>query len=247
MSSTSIASGSPAGSAPIRWSARRSGSSPRWLRCTASASSAPLSPSSISATSCPFHRSRAAADGAGRAAPAGGRRRMSAPLPYMPAIGKTVVRKIAVAGRRPLLDLSLNESSHGASPLAVAAATERCQRLMRYPDPASTALRQAIGRCYDLPPGDLVCGNGSEELLDIIGRLFARPADEILFSDHGFLQFAIVAQRVGATPVRAAERRLTADIGALLAAVTPRTRVLFLANPNNPTGTHVGAADLRRL
>jgi histidinol-phosphate aminotransferase len=172
---------------------------------------------------------------------------MSAPLPYMPAIGKAVVRKIAVAGQRPLLDLSLNESSHGASPLAAAAATARCQRLMRYPDPASTALRQAIGRRYDLPPDDLVCGNGSEELLDIIGRLYARPGDEILFSDHGFLQFAIVALRVGATPVRAAERGLTADIDALLAAVTPRTRILFLANPNNPTGTHVGAADLRRL
>jgi histidinol-phosphate aminotransferase len=118
---------------------------------------------------------------------------------------------------------------------------------MRYPDPASTDLRQAIGRRYDLPPDDLVCGNGSEELLDIIGRLYARPGDEILFSDHGFLQFAIVALRVGATPVRAAERGLTADIDTLLAAVTPRTRILFLANPNNPTGTHVDAAELRRL
>ncbi len=172
---------------------------------------------------------------------------MSAPLAYMPEIGKAVVRKVAVAGKRPVLDLSLNESSHGASPLAVAAATARCQRLMRYPDPASALLRQALGRRFDLPPDDLVCGNGSEELLDIIGRLYARPDDEILFTDHGFLQFPIVALRVGATPVRAAERRLTADIDALLAAVTERTRILFLANPNNPTGTHVGAADLRRL
>jgi histidinol-phosphate aminotransferase len=172
---------------------------------------------------------------------------MSAPLPYMPEIDKAVVKKTAVAGRRPVLDLSLNESSHGASPLAVAAATSRCQRLMRYPDPASTTLRQAIGRRFGLPPDDLVCGNGSEELLDIIGRLYARPGDEILFTDHGFLQFPIVAQRVGATPVRAAERDLTADIDALLAAVTPRTRILFIANPNNPTGTHVGADDLRRL
>jgi len=172
---------------------------------------------------------------------------MTAPVPYMPEIGKAVVRKIAVAGKQPILDLSLNESSHGASPLATAAATLRCQRLMRYPDPASAALRQTIGRRFELPPDDLVCGNGSEELLDVIGRVYARPGDEILFTDHGFLQFLIVALRVGATPVRAAERDLVADIDGLLAAVTGRTRILFIANPNNPTGTRVGAADLRRL
>jgi len=172
---------------------------------------------------------------------------MTAPVPYMPEIGKAVVRKIAVAGKQPILDLSLNESSHGASPLATAAATLRCQRLMRYPDPASAALRQAIGRRYGLSPDDLVCGNGSEELLDIIGRLYARPGDEILFTDYGFLQFPIVALRVGATAVRVPERALTADVDALLAGVTARTRILFLANPNNPTGTYVDAAALRRL
>jgi histidinol-phosphate aminotransferase len=165
----------------------------------------------------------------------------------MAAFEHVIVRPVALAGRRPTIDLSLNESSRGASPRALAAATARLATLHRYPDPASRLLREAIGRAWDLPHEDIVCGNGSEELLDVIGRLLARPGDEVLFTEHGFLQFPMVTARVGATPVRAPERAMTADIDALLARVTPRTRVLFLANPNNPTGSWVDAAALRRL
>lgn len=157
------------------------------------------------------------------------------------------VKAPAVKADRPLIDLSLNESSYGASAGAEAAAAARVKRLHRYPDTASTALREAIGRCYGLDPDRIVCGNGSEELLDAVGRLYARPGDEILFTEYGFMQFPIVAMRVGATPVRAPEQALTADVDALLARVSERTKICFIANPNNPSGTYISADAMRRL
>jgi histidinol-phosphate aminotransferase len=168
------------------------------------------------------------------------------PEPYIPTIALSVV-KPAAPGRRVRFDLSLNESSFGASPKALAAVETRAKHLHRYPDPASGELRQAIGRTYGLDPERIVCGNGSEELLDVLGRLYARPGDEILFTRYGFVQFPIVAMRVGAAAVTAPEAGLVADVDALLAAVTPRTRLLFVANPNNPTGTWIPRADLLRL
>ncbi len=171
----------------------------------------------------------------------------SLPRPYIPAIGVTVVKHVPVGRVNRIINLSLNESALGASPRAVRAAKERAQSLERYPDPGHGELRKALGRAHDLDPECLVCGNGSEELLDVIGRVYARPGDEILYPEHGFLQFAIVAMRVGATPVTAPERELRADVEALLAAVSERTKVLFLANPNNPTGTYIGREELRGL
>ncbi|MHA1571215.1 MAG: pyridoxal phosphate-dependent aminotransferase, partial [Alphaproteobacteria bacterium] len=158
----------------------------------------------------------------------------------------SAVKTTAPPGRR-LIDLSLNESSYGASPKAIAAAQARCASPERYPDPASAALRKALGRVHDLDPARIVCGNGSEDLLDLIGRVYARPGDEILVTEHGFAQFRLIATRVGATPVSAPENGLTADVDALLAAVTQRTKILYLANPNNPTGTYVNATELARL
>jgi histidinol-phosphate aminotransferase len=169
-----------------------------------------------------------------------------APNPYIPPIAISVVKPGTRGG--PLLrDLSLNESTEGASPSAQAATEARAARLFRYPDPASAELRGAIGRAYDLDPERIVCGNGSEELLDIIGRLFARPGDEILFTQYGFVQFPIIAMRTGATPVTAPEPALVTDVDALLQAVTDKTRILFLANPNNPTGTWIDRDAVIRL
>ncbi|TAD90743.1 MAG: aminotransferase class I/II-fold pyridoxal phosphate-dependent enzyme [Alphaproteobacteria bacterium] len=146
-----------------------------------------------------------------------------------------------------LIDLSLNESRFGASPLAVAAAAARAQRLSLYPDPASTDLRAALARHTGFEPEMLVCGNGSEELLDVLVRLHCRPGDEVLIDQHGFIGFHLFAMRSGARLVRAPDRAMTTDVDALVAAITPRTRVIFLANPNNPTGTWIPAADLARL
>ncbi len=161
-----------------------------------------------------------------------------------PAI--SAVKTLSPTGGRHI-DLSLNESSYGASPQAIAAAQDRAANPQRYPDPASTALRQALARIHDLDPTRIVCGNGSEDLLDLIGRVYARPGDEILTTEHGFAQFRLIATRVGATPVLAPENGITADVDALLANLTERTKILYLANPNNPTGTYVNAAELARL
>ncbi len=138
-------------------------------------------------------------------------------------------------------------SSFGASPAAIAAARRRAATAHRYPDPASTRLREALGRRYRIDPRRIVCGNGSEELLDILGRLYARPGDEILYTQYGFLQFPIIAARVGATAVRVPERGLMVDVDRILAAITPKSRIVFLANPNNPTGTWIGRPELERL
>jgi histidinol-phosphate aminotransferase len=131
--------------------------------------------------------------------------------------------------------------------LAVAAAKVRAEELWLYPDPASTALRRAIGKVHGLDPDAIVCGNGSEELLDVVARVYARPGDEVLFPEFGFMQFPTIAERVGAAAVRAPEREFVADVDALLKRATARTKLVFLANPNNPTGTAIPLADLRRL
>ncbi|HEX7007651.1 MAG TPA: histidinol-phosphate transaminase [Alphaproteobacteria bacterium] len=168
------------------------------------------------------------------------------PEPYIPDIGRAVV-KPRLEGKGRVINLSLNESSYGASPRAVAAAQERCQRLNRYPDVASTELRRAIGAHFGLDPDRIVCGNGSEELIDIIARLYARPGDEILFTEFGFIQFPIVTMRVGATAVRAPAPNQTADVDALIERITERTRIIYLDNPNNPCGTYIPADEVRRL
>jgi histidinol-phosphate aminotransferase len=149
-------------------------------------------------------------------------------------------------GKR-LISLAINESAFGASPRAFAAAQARLADLNRYPDPSSNALRTAIAAVHGLDRERIVCGNGSEELLDIIGRLFARPGDEIVMSQSGFFQFALVAARSGATLMRAPEREYITDTDALLALVTGKTKLVFLAVPNNPTGTVIPLADIRRL
>ncbi len=172
---------------------------------------------------------------------------MPKPLPYIPDIGMAVVKKVMAESGCELTDLSLNESSYGASPLALEAALARSHSLNRYPDPASAALRAAIGETHGLDPARIVCGNGSEELIDLLARIYARPGDEILYTEYAFMQFPIVTVRVGATAVTAPETGLTADVDALLARLSERTRIVFLANPNNPTGTYIPKDEVRRL
>ena len=169
------------------------------------------------------------------------------PKAYIDAIGQSVVKQVDRPKDIPILNLATNESSFGASAIVIEALEKSARTPHRYPDPMSTQLREAIGDHFDLDADCIVCGNGSEELLDGIGRVYARPGDEILFSEYGFLQFPIVALRVGATVVRARSPNLTASVDTLLAGVTDRTKILFLANPENPTGTYIGAAELKRL
>lgn len=160
--------------------------------------------------------------------------------PYVPGMA-------APDGQGPVYKLSANESALGPSPLAVAAFQDTATRLADYPDGGATHLRQAIGEVTDLDPALIVCGAGSDEILQLLTRAYLAPGDEIVMSRHGFSIYHIFATAVGAQTRFAAENDLTADVDNLLAEVTDRTRILFLANPNNPTGTMLPRAEITRL
>ena len=160
--------------------------------------------------------------------------------PYVP--GESEIK----GGRKPI-KLSSNETPLGPSPQAIAAYKAMADELDRYPDGGATALRAAIARHYGLDAGRIVCGCGSDELINLIAHAYAGPGDEVVYSAHGFLMYKIATLSSGAKPVPVAEKNLTADVDAMLAAVTPRTKLVFLANPNNPTGTYIPHGEVRRL
>ena len=135
--------------------------------------------------------------------------------------------------------LASNESALGPSAKAIAAYRALAGEIHRYPEGGADELRHALGEHYDLDPARIVCGSGSDELIGLLLRAYAGPETEVLYSRHGFLMYPIGAMSVGATPVAAPERDLTVDVDAILARVTPRTRMVFIANPNNPTGTYL--------
>jgi len=143
--------------------------------------------------------------------------------------------------------LASNESALGPSPRAIAAYRTLAEEIHRYPDGGAEALREALARHHGLPADRIVCGNGSDELIGLLTKAYAGPGDEVVMSRHGFLMYPIAAKAAGAEVVIAPETNLTADVDALLAAVTPRTRVVFLANPNNPTGTYLSSDEVKRL
>jgi histidinol-phosphate aminotransferase len=179
---------------------------------------------------------------------------MSFPLPDRPiprpgvlAIDPYVPGRSTAAPGRKLHKLSSNETPLGPSPKARVAYAAAAVTLERYPDGAATALREAIAAAHGLSAERIVCGNGSDELLELIARAFIGPGDEGLFTEHGFLVYKIAILASGGTPVVAPERDFTTDVDALLARVTARTKVVFLANPNNPTGTYAPMSEVRRL
>ncbi|NQV98337.1 MAG: histidinol-phosphate transaminase [Rhodospirillales bacterium] len=152
-----------------------------------------------------------------------------------------------IEGRQDVIKLSSNEGAYGPSPLAQEAYIKAAADLHRYPDGAAAELRRTIGEIHGLNPGQIVCGSGSDELISLLCSAYAGEGDEVLYSQYGFLMYPISAKAAGATPVAAPESNLTTDVDALLAAVTERTRLLFVANPNNPTGTYLPASEMARL
>lgn len=169
------------------------------------------------------------------------------PRPGIMDISPYVGGESEIAGRAEIIKLSSNEGAFGPSPRAAAAFRKAADAMHRYPDGGCEALRAALGRQHGLDPARIVCGAGSDELIGLLCRAYAGPGDEVLYTEHGFLMYPIAARTAGARPVKVAERTLTADVDALLAAVTERTRILFLANPNNPTGTYLAVDELARL
>ena len=147
----------------------------------------------------------------------------------------------------PIINLSFNELPSPPSDSVLAAIQSATNQANSYGDPSCEKLRTAIGNTYQLDPNRIICGNGSEELLDIIGRCFASTRDEIVTSEYGYILFSIVANRVGAQLIKTKEQDFTTQIDNVLAAVTDKTRIVFIANPNNPTGTMVSDTELCRL
>jgi histidinol-phosphate aminotransferase len=174
---------------------------------------------------------------------------MSAPTPrasileIMPYKGGEGV----LPGFDKVIKLASNEGALGPSPKAMAALGDIRALLHRYPDGGARRLREAIAKRFKLDVERIVCGGGSDQLISLIISAFAGPGDEVLYSAHGFLWYPIAARGAGATPVAAPERNLTADVDALIAALPPRTRVVLVANPNNPTGTYLPKSEIARL
>jgi histidinol-phosphate aminotransferase len=169
------------------------------------------------------------------------------PRPGILEIEPYVGGKAAVEGAGRIIKLSANENPLGPSEAAIRAARAAALVMHRYPDGGSQALRRAIGDRFGLDPARIVCGAGSDELIHLLLQAYVGPGDEVLYSAHGFLMYKLGALAVGASPVAALETNLTADVDALLGAVTSRTRMVFIANPNNPTGSYVTARELERL
>src|SRR5215203_3936057 len=155
--------------------------------------------------------------------------------------------KSTAPGVARVFKLSSNETPLGPSLKAVAAYRAVAEHLEDYPDGASTALREAIGRAFGLDPGRIICGAGSDDLLNLIADAYLSDGDEAIHTTHGFLVYPIATLGSGAKPAVAEEKNFTADVDAILARVSPRTKIVFLANPNNPTGTYIPFNEVKRL
>ncbi len=169
------------------------------------------------------------------------------PRPGIMDVAPYVGGAAVVAGYADPIRLASNENPLGASPKAQEAYAALAPELHRYPDGGAQALREAIATRYGLDPQRIVCGAGSDELISLLIRAYAGPGDEVLYSAHGFLMYAIAARTAGATPVAVPERDLVADVDALLTRAGLRTRVVCLANPNNPTGSYLPGPEVERL
>lgn len=160
--------------------------------------------------------------------------------PYVPG-------KSAGTGGLTLHKLSSNETPLGPSPAAIEAYRATAGEIELYPDGGATELREAIGATYGINPAQIVCGAGSDELLHLLANLYIGPGDEGIYTQYGFLVYPIAIRSFSGVPVIAPEVNYTANVDAILAKVTARTRIVFLANPNNPTGTYLPFSEIRRL
>ncbi|MEE9433020.1 MAG: histidinol-phosphate transaminase [Sphingorhabdus sp.] len=169
------------------------------------------------------------------------------PKPYISAIHAYKPGKAKADDGRALIKLSANENPLGCSSDASDALAGQAGTTARYPDPASNALRLALAESYGLESERIVCGTGSDELLNLVAAGYAGEGDEIIHVNFGFVVYEIATRKVGAKVVTAPDDDYGTDIDALLALVTDKTRLVYLANPNNPTGTYMANADVKRL
>ncbi|HKA77666.1 MAG TPA: histidinol-phosphate transaminase [Pseudolabrys sp.] len=169
------------------------------------------------------------------------------PRPGVLDIAPYVPGKSAAPGVAKVFKLSSNETPLGPSANAIAAYRAAGEHLEDYPDGSASALRNAIGAAFGLDPDRIVCGAGSDDLLNLLARAFLRDGDEAIYTTHGFLVYPIATMGTGAKAIAAPEKDFTANVDAILKAVTPATKIVFLANPNNPTGTYIPFDEVKRL
>ncbi|MEQ3625094.1 MAG: histidinol-phosphate transaminase [Celeribacter sp.] len=170
-----------------------------------------------------------------------------APQPGIMDIALYVGGQSRVEGVEDVVKLSSNENPFGPSPAAIEAIAASAAQAHRYPPTDHADLRAALGSVHGLDPERIICGVGSDEIIHFLNQAYAGPGDEVLHTEHGFSMYKISAKAAGATPVEVPERARVTDVEALIAGVSERTRLVFIANPNNPTGTFIGGQDLRRL
>ncbi len=169
------------------------------------------------------------------------------PQPRVLDIAPYVQGKSAATGGNRVTKLSANENPHGPSPLARAAYIEAAGALEVYPNSSHAELRAAIAKVHCINPERVICGAGSDEIISFLCNTYAGIGDEVLYSQYGFAMYPISALAAGATPVQAPETERHTDVDALLTACTDRTKLVFIANPNNPTGTMISEAEIARL
>jgi len=169
------------------------------------------------------------------------------PRPSILSIEPYVGGESKIPGVNRIVKLSSNEGAFGVPPSVQAAYAGLASELHRYPDGGAKALREAIGARFGLDPARIVCGNGSDELIGALILSYGGEGTELVMSAHGFVMYDIAGRYAGCQVIKVPERNLTADVDAMLAAVGPRTRLMFLANPNNPTGSLLPAAEVNRL
>ncbi|WP_256476402.1 histidinol-phosphate transaminase [Siccirubricoccus soli] len=169
------------------------------------------------------------------------------PRPTILSIEPYVGGESKLPGVNRIVKLSSNEGAFGVPPAAKAAYAELAGELHRYPDGSAAPLRAALGARFKLDPAKIVCGNGSDEIIAHLILAFGGEGTELVMSAHGFVMYDIAGRYAGCQVIKVPEKNLTADVDAMLAAVGPRTRLMFLANPNNPTGSLLPAAEVARL
>ena len=170
-------------------------------------------------------------------------------LPFKPHIAKLPIYKPPTPppGVERVVDLSTNENPVGPSPKAVAALREAAGMVNRYPDAAGTALKSALARKWGLGPANVALSNGADEWVLLLCLALTDPGDEVVMAQGSFISYLLRAIEVGAKVVRIPLRDYTHDLEAMAEAITERTRLVFVCNPNNPTGTMVNAAAMERF
>lgn len=169
------------------------------------------------------------------------------PRPGVLDIAPYIPGKSSAPGVAKVFKLSSNETPLGPGASTIAAYRAVAEHLEDYPDGSAADLRKAIGDVFGLDPARIVCGAGSDDLLNLLARAYLTDGDEAIHTTHGFLVYPIATMGTGAKPVVAPEKNFTADVDAILKRVTPRTKIVFLANPNNPTGTYIPFDEVKRL